>query len=159
LRTKNWMISENSCAGACADSAPLSVRRNSPLKCSTSSDGNSYSLMTLLYRKISSALERFGLGHPDGPMLLSVLKHQQRRAQERRMHKIGMVIGNEAEGDRGIILPRGFSRGHMQCDQRHNAGISSESRWVAHLCTRLRVAACLCVRMQFFWSGVDVALM
>jgi hypothetical protein len=44
------------------------------------------------------------------------------------MHKIGMVIGNEAEGDHGAMQPRSFSRSHMQCDQRRNAGISSESR-------------------------------
>ena len=37
------------------------------------------------------ALERFGFGQPDCPMLLRVLQRQQSRSQKRRVREAGMV--------------------------------------------------------------------
>ena len=37
--------------------------------------------------------ERLRLGQTNGPVVLGVLQGQQRRAQQRRMREVGMVIG------------------------------------------------------------------
>jgi len=47
----------------------------------------------------------------------------------------------------------------MQSDVRDNLVTGFGQRRVGLLCWRLPVAARLCVLMQLFWSGVDVALM
>ena len=60
------------------------------------------------------ALERFGFGQPDCPMLLRVLQRQQSRSQKRRVRKVGMVIGKRAELDHSAMLPQGFPLGSVE---------------------------------------------
>lgn len=60
------------------------------------------------------ALERFGFGQPDCPMLLRMPQRQQSRSQKRRVRKVEMVIGKRAELDHGAMLPQGFWLGQSQ---------------------------------------------
>lgn len=57
------------------------------------------------------ALEGHGLGQADGTVLLRVAKRQQRRAQERRVPQVRMVIWKSAELDHGAMLPQQVSQG------------------------------------------------
>ena len=60
------------------------------------------------------ALERFGFGQPDCPMLLRMPQRQQSRSQKRRVRKVEMVIGKRAELDHGAMLPQPFWLGQNQ---------------------------------------------
>ncbi len=59
-------------------------------------------------------LECLCLGQADDSMVLRIAKRQQRRAQERRVRQVGMVIWKGAELDHGAMLPQGISRGQTQ---------------------------------------------
>ena len=66
----------------------------------------------ILGRPVHEArLECLRVGQADGPVVLGV---EQRRAQERRVRQVGMVIWKGAELDHGEMLPQRISRGQNQ---------------------------------------------
>ena len=69
------------------------------------------------------ALERLGICLNNGLVLLSVLQRPQRRAQQRRVREIRMVIGEGAELDLGLMVPEDFGASQTQKEPLFHRGL------------------------------------